>query len=108
MAVIKIASLTMLWFCSTRVLMWPALFMILASIAAEISIVFNDSMMPRLVPASEVGRISNTAWGLGYLGGMIALIFVVGFLAGDLKSGKTLFGLTPLSASMPISAKTPA
>ncbi|MDO1584777.1 MFS transporter [Rhizobium oryzicola] len=98
-AVIKIASLTMLWFAapgSSVVWLWPALFMILASIAAEFSIVFNDSMMPRLVPASEVGRISNTAWGLGYLGGMIALIFVVGFLAGDLKSGKTLFGLTPL------------
>ncbi len=87
-AVIKIASLSMLWFaapaprCSGR-----SHFMILASIAAEFSIVFNDSMMPRLVPEQDVGRISNTAWGLGYLGGMIVLILVVGFSRGRSQHG---------------------
>lgn len=96
-AIIKILSLSMLWFAAPgSSLLWPVTFMILASIAAEFSIVFNDSMMPRLVPAKDVGRISNTAWGLGYLGGMIVLIVVVGFLAGDLKTGKTLLGLDPL------------
>lgn len=96
-AIIKILSLSMLWFAAPgSSLLWPVTFMILASIAAEFSIVFNDSMMPRLVPERDVGRISNTAWGLGYLGGMIVLILVVGFLAGDPKSGKTLLGLDPL------------
>lgn len=95
-AVIKIASLSMLWFAAPgSSLLWPVTFMILASIAAEFSIVFNDSMMPRLVPEQDVGRISNTAWGLGYLGGMIVLILVVGFLAGDPNTCKTLLGLTP-------------
>lgn len=96
-AVIKIASLSMLWFAAPgSPLIWPVTFMILASIAAEFSVVFNDSMMPRLVPASEVGRVSNTAWGLGYLGGMLVLILVVGFLAADPASGKTLLGLPAL------------
>jgi UMF1 family MFS transporter len=72
------------------------IFMILASIAAEFSIVFNDSMMPRLVSKDEVGKLSNTAWGLGYLGGMIVLIAVVVLLAGNLESGKTILGLDPL------------
>ena len=64
--------------------------------AAEFSTVFNDSMMPRLVPKSEIGRISNMAWGLGYLGGMIALIFVVPVLAGSPETGKTIIGINPL------------
>jgi len=68
----------------------------MASIAAEFSIVFNDSMMPRLVGQDEVGRLSNTAWGLGYLGGIIVLIAVVTLLAGSLETGKTLLGFYPL------------
>lgn len=94
---LKIMSLVTLWWAvpGSPVLM-PVIAMVLASIAAEFSIVFNDSMMPRLVSKEEAGRISNIAWGLGYLGGMIVLIFVVLFLAGNLESGRTLLGGTPL------------
>ncbi|TIT73448.1 MAG: MFS transporter, partial [Mesorhizobium sp.] len=67
----------------------------LASVAAEFSTVFNDSMMPRLVPKSEIGRVSNIAWGLGYLGGMIALIFVILFMAGNPETGNPILGLDP-------------
>jgi UMF1 family MFS transporter len=75
---------------------YPVIFMILASISAEFSIVFNDSMMPRLVPKAEVGRLSNSAWGLGYLGGMIVLIAVVALLAGNPQTGRTILGMAPL------------
>ncbi|MDP9839233.1 UMF1 family MFS transporter [Neorhizobium huautlense] len=96
-AVIKIISLAMLWFSAPgSPIIWPLLFMVLASLAAEFSIVFNDSMMPRLVSEKEVGRISNIAWGLGYLGGMLVLILVVALLAGDPQSGRTIIGTTPL------------
>ncbi|MQY45990.1 MFS transporter [Rhizobiales bacterium RZME27] len=96
-AVIKVASLAMLWFAAPgSPIIWPLLFMVLASLAAEFSIVFNDSMMPRLVSEKEVGRISNIAWGLGYLGGMLVLILVVALLAGDPQSGRTIIGTTPL------------
>jgi MFS transporter, UMF1 family len=96
-AVIKIVSLSLLWFAEPgSSLVPPLIFFSLASVAAEFSIVFNDSMMPRLVGKAEIGRISNIAWGLGYLGGMIVLIFVVGFLAGSPQSGKTMLGLDPL------------
>ena len=96
-AVVKIASLLMLWFAAPgSPLLLPITLMILASIAAEFSIVFNDSMMPRLVPRDEVGRISNIAWGLGYLGGMIVLIAVVTLLAANPETGLTLIGIPPL------------
>ncbi len=96
-AVIQILSLSMLWFAAPGSSLYVAvLFFSLASVAAEFSIVFNDSMMPRLVPASAIGKVSNVAWGLGYLGGMIALIFVVAFMAGSPETGKTIIGADPL------------
>jgi UMF1 family MFS transporter len=96
-AVIQIVSLSLLWFAAPG----SSLFLVvlcfsLASVAAEFSTVFNDSMMPRLVPKNEIGRISNVAWGLGYLGGMVALIFVVTLLAASPETGKTIIGATPL------------
>ncbi|MCA1407061.1 MFS transporter [Ensifer sp. IC3342] len=96
-AVIKIVSLAMLWFAAPgSPILYPAIFLALATVAAEFSIVFNDSMMTRLVSEKEVGRISNIAWGLGYLGGMIVLIAVVAFLAGNPATGKTALGAEPL------------
>ncbi|RUU32049.1 MFS transporter [Mesorhizobium sp. M6A.T.Ce.TU.016.01.1.1] len=96
-AAIKITSLCLLWFAApgSNVFL-VVLFFSLASVAAEFSTVFNDSMMPRLVPKGEIGRISNIAWGLGYLGGMIALIFVVVFMASSPETGKTIVGLDPV------------
>ncbi|MBY5564838.1 MFS transporter [Rhizobium leguminosarum] len=96
-AIIKIASLFCLWFAAPgSPVLYPVIFMILASISAEFSIVFNDSMMPRLVGKHEVGKLSNTAWGLGYLGGIIVLIAVVTLLAANPETGKTILGLDPL------------
>jgi len=96
-AVIKIGALFSLWLAAPgSSLFYPALMIVLASVSAEFSIVFNDSMMPRLVAPKDVGRISNIAWGLGYLGGMIMLIFVVGFMAGNEETGKTLLGMDPV------------
>ncbi|MER9231388.1 MFS transporter [Mesorhizobium sp. M0622] len=96
-AAVKITSLTLLWFAApgSNLFLVVAVFS-LASVAAEFSTVFNDSMMPRLVPKSDIGRISNMAWGLGYLGGMIALIFVVTVMAGSPETGKTVVGLNPI------------
>jgi UMF1 family MFS transporter len=96
-AALKIMSLIALWWAAPGApVAIVVVAMILASIAAEFSIVFNDSMLPRLAGKDEVGRLSNTAWGLGYLGGMLLLIFVVGFLSGNPDTGKTLLGLDPL------------
>lgn len=96
-AIIKIFSLIMLWFAAPGSgLIVPLMFFSLASIAAEFSIVFNNSMMPRLVAPKDIGRISNMAWGLGYLGGMIVLIFVVAFMAASPQTGKTMLGLAPI------------
>lgn len=96
-AAIKIVSLFLLWFATPgSPLVLTVICVILASIAAEFSIVFNDSMMPRLTNPQNVGRISNLAWGLGYLGGMVVLISVVTLLAANPQTGLTIAGIKPL------------
>lgn len=96
-AIIKISALSALWFAVPgSPLVLPFICIVLASIAAEFSIVFNDSMMPRLVPPEDTGRISNIAWGIGYLGGMVVLIAVVALLAGSPETGLTALGIAPL------------
>ncbi|WP_144578306.1 MFS transporter [Agrobacterium sp. DE0009] len=105
-AIIKITSLCLLWYAAPgSPVILPVTCMILASIAAEFSIVFNDSMMPRLTNPQNVGRISNLAWGLGYLGGMVVLIAVVTLLAANPKTGLTLVGITPLFGLDPASGQ---
>ena len=96
-AAIKIVCLSLLWFAAPgSSLFWAVALYSCASVAAEFSTVFNNSMLPRLVSKANIGRISNIAWGLGYLGGMIALIFVVFLMAGSPKTGTTLIGLQPI------------
>ncbi|MGW6778757.1 MFS transporter [Brucella pseudogrignonensis] len=102
-AVLKIVSLMTLWLAVPGAnLFWVLLAFSIAMVSAEFSIVFNDSMMPRLVPREEIGRVSNLAWGLGYLGGMIVLIFVVFCFAASPLTGKTIIGMKPLFGLDPV------
>ncbi|MCG7394664.1 MFS transporter [Microvirga sp. ACRRW] len=67
-----------------------------ATVAVEVAAVFNNAMIPHLVPPERFGRLSGTGWAMGYLGGLVSLVIVLGFLAADAGSGKTFFGFTPL------------
>ncbi|HMN88092.1 MAG TPA: MFS transporter [Bauldia sp.] len=67
-----------------------------ATIGAEFATVFTNAMMPDLVEDGRLGRLSGTGWGIGYVGGLVSLVIVLGFLAGSPETGKTLFGLAPL------------
>ncbi|HEU0151001.1 MAG TPA: MFS transporter [Bradyrhizobium sp.] len=69
---------------------------VVATIGVEFATVFNNAMMPTLVPPERIGRLSGTGWATGYVGGIASLILVLGFLAANPESGRTLFGLTPL------------
>jgi UMF1 family MFS transporter len=75
----------------------------IATIGAEFAIVFNNAMMPSLVPPDKIGRLSGTGWAMGYVGGILSLILVLGFLAASPESGRTLFGFMPLFGLDPIS-----
>ncbi len=82
----------------------PLLFAyVIATIGAEFATVFNNAMMPTLVPPDKIGRLSGTGWATGYIGGILSLILVLGFLAANPETGRTLFGFMPLFGLDPVS-----
>jgi UMF1 family MFS transporter len=58
--------------------------------------------MPTLVPPNQIGRLSGTGWATGYVGGILSLILVLGFLAASPETGRTLFGFVPLFGLDPV------
>lgn len=63
--------------------------LVLASISAEYSIMFNNALLPSLETPKHIGRLSGLGWGLGYAGGLIALFGIL------IVSQPELIGLTP-------------
>ncbi len=61
----------------------------------EFAAVFNNAMMPDLVPRADIGRLSGNAWALGYVAGLLTLIIVLVTMATNDK-GVTLIGSQPL------------
>jgi len=50
---------------------------VLATVGAEMAIVFNNAQLPNIVRPEQMGRLSGYGWGLGYIGGLIALTIVL-------------------------------
>ena len=68
---------------------------IAANVGFEFGVVFNNAMLPDIVEEERLGRLSGWAWGLGYAGGLAALVVaLVVFVWPD----PPLFGLDAASA----------
>src|SRR5229473_8620671 len=74
----------------------------IASVGVEFATVFNNAMMPTLVPPERIGRLSGTGWATGYVGGIVSLILVLGLLAASPETGRTLFGFAPAFGLDPV------
>src|ERR1700686_1855457 len=74
----------------------------IATIGVEFATVFNNAMMPSLVPSDKIGRLSGTGWGTGYIGGLPSFIPRLGFLAAAPGTGRTVCGFLPLFGLDPL------
>jgi UMF1 family MFS transporter len=65
----------LLWFAepSPAWLAFSLICVAIANIGFEFGVVFNNAMLPDIVPEERLGRLSGWAWGLGYAGGLAAL-----------------------------------
>lgn len=73
-------------------------------IGAEYALIFTNAQLPGLATREEIGRVSGSGFAFGYLGGLIALIFVLAFLV-EQSAGTTLVGLPPGFGLLDASAK---
>lgn len=72
---------------------------VVATIGAEMSIVFNNAQLPTIVRPERMGGLSGLGWGLGYCGGLVALFAVLivsrPSMFGLSSTDQPLFGLDP-------------
>ena len=97
-SILALFGATMLWTAEPGGNALPVLFYFaLALIGIEFATVFNNAVMPDLVSREELGRLSGNGWALGYIGGVVSLILVLGLMVESSPgSGKTLLGLVPI------------
>ncbi len=68
----------------------------IGTLSIEIATVFNNAMMPSLVPPARIGRLSSFGWAMGYVSGLVTLVIALGFFSASPETGKTLLGFTPV------------
>ncbi|WP_394197826.1 MFS transporter [Litoreibacter albidus] len=73
---------------------------IVGLVGMEFATIFTNAMLPELGTREEIGRISGSGWAMGYLGGFLALILALVFLAEN-SQGRTLIGIAPLGGLDP-------
>ncbi|MEQ9519271.1 MAG: MFS transporter [Parvibaculum sp.] len=98
-SLIFVTGSSLLWFAEPGAPQGTGFIMVVAVVAAlgmEFALVFYNAMLPTLVPEKEMGRLSGFGWGIGYVGGLLALMIVLALLAGSKESGLTMVGLEPL------------
>ncbi len=102
-SVLLVAGSAALWFSEPgSPVLTVLLVAAIATIGVEFATVFNNAMMPDLVPPDRIGRLSGAGWAIGYLGGLVALILVLGFLVPDPETGETRLGMAPLFGLDPV------
>jgi len=72
-AVAVAGSLALFRIGPDRVFLALAAFVV-ANIAFEMGMVFYNAFLPDIAPPAKIGRVSGYGWGLGYAGGLLALI----------------------------------
>jgi len=104
-SVIGVVGCWCLWYATPGMgdLTFVLIAIAVAVFGMEFAAVFNNAMMPDLVPRSQLGRLSGSAWGLGYVGGLISLVLVLGFMSASPESGRTLLGFEPILGLDPLS-----
>jgi UMF1 family MFS transporter len=78
---------------------------VVAFLGSEFGQVFTNAMLPGLAPRQEIGRISGSGWALGYLGGLVSLVFVLAFLAPAPGGTRTLIGIEPILGLDPMAGE---
>lgn len=80
-----VVASAMLWFVmpGSGDLAFAATWVGLGILGAEFAFIFYNAMLADLVSSDRVGRWSGWGWGLGYVGGVVALLIaLVGFIDG--------------------------
>ena len=99
-SLLGIIGVFLLWFippeASDQQIKLGLLAFAISLIGFEFAAMFNNAMMPDLVPRERLGKLSGSSWALGYVGGLFCLLLMLGFMVGSAETGNTLLGISPI------------
>lgn len=98
-SVVYVVGASLLWFAipgAENMVLIVTIGIIMAAIGIEFVGVFNNAMLPNVALPGKMGRLSGYGWALGYVGGLITLIVVLGLLSASKETGLTMLGMTPI------------
>ncbi|MDQ2095640.1 MFS transporter [Rhodalgimonas zhirmunskyi] len=76
-------------------ILYTLFFFAIGLIGMEFATIFTNAFLPTLGAREDLGRISGSGWGFGYVGGVVSLaIMLLFFQAG--ATGVTMLGIPPL------------
>ena len=82
--IIAVIATTVLYTALPGQVMKALLWFAIANFAFEMGNVFYNAFLPDIAPRKYIGRISGYGWGLGYIGGLLAMgIAMVGFVSAE-------------------------
>lgn len=86
-----------LWWTSPQdfSILWALVFFGIGFIGMEFVTIFTNSMLPSLVPIKDTGRVSGSAFALGYWGGVLALAIMLPLFVEN-ADGVTLVQKAPI------------
>ena len=95
-SVFFVVSTFSLWYAEPNLenTFWVLFAYTVGFIAADFSTVFTNAMMPSLEKPDKLGKLSGAGWGLGYLGGLVSLVIMLGLFV-EQENGFTLLGSNP-------------
>ncbi|MEE4364497.1 MAG: MFS transporter [Desulfotignum sp.] len=80
--VVAVAGTAALFWVSPGQVFWALFFFVISNIAFEFSNVFYNAYLPDISTRNNIGRISGVGWGVGYIGGLAAMVVaLVGFIS---------------------------
>lgn len=82
---ITVIGSAMLFFFQPGQVFMALIFFVISNIAFELTNVFYNAFLPDIAPPKKIGSISGIGWGVGYIGGLLAMfIAMIGFISPEI------------------------
>ncbi len=109
LVVLSALGTALLYFTGSTTFIWASVLFVATNVVFEIAQTLYDSFLPDISTKKNVSKISGFAWGLGYIGGVSALLLFQPFYGAGFEANETLYKLTfPLTALFFLLCSIPA
>ncbi len=80
--IVTVIGSALLFWVEPGQVMWALVAFVISNIAFELTNVFYNSFLPDIASQDKIGTISGVGWGVGYIGGLAAMVVaMIGFVS---------------------------